>query len=195
MLLPAALVLVCVSAFGQQAQTPLPDGVYRAGDGVTRPSVSRKTDPEYSEEARIAKMSGTVLISAIVGEDGKVRDIGVERSVGLGLDEKAVEAVRTWQFKPGIKDGIPVPVAVNVEVNFRLLRESRWFLSRAVFNPPEGTIRPFVKQAPYPPYTNTPAEIKNGPNGSVALSFDVDSGGMTENLHIEKSSNPGWRVK
>jgi len=189
MLLPAAVVLVCASAFAQQAPAPLPEGVYRAGNGVTQPSVIRKTEVDFSEEARIAKMSGTVLMSVIVGDDGKVRDVRVDRSLGLGLDERAIEAVRTWQFKPGIKDGMPVAVAVNVEVNFRLQGGSRWFLSRAVFNSPEGTTRPFLLQAPYPPDMNTPADINNGPNGSVAISLDVEPDGIPANLHIEKSSN------
>jgi len=187
--LPRVAVLVCATAFGQQAPTPLPEGVYRPGSGVTQPSVIRKTDVEFSEEARIAKVSGTVLMSVIVGEDGKVRDARVDRSVGLGVDEKAIEAVRTWQFEPGIKDGMPVAVAVNVEVNFRIQGESRWFLMRAVFNPPEGTTRPFLIQAPYPPDTITSADIKNGPHGSVAISFDVEPDGIPANLHIEKSSN------
>jgi TonB family protein len=189
MRLPAAVVLACASALSQQTQTPLPEGVYRTGNGVTQPSVIRKTDPEYAEEARIAQMSGTVMLSVIVGEDGNVRDIHVERPVGLGLDDKAIEAVRAWQFKPGLKDGMPVPVAVHVEINFRLSRESRWALSRAVFNPPEGTTRPFLAHAPYPPDSITAADLKNGPDGSVAVSFDVAPNGMTENLHIEKSSN------
>lgn len=106
-----------VSAF---CQAPLPEGVYRVGKSVTSPSVIGKTDPQYSEEARIAKLSGAVQISAVVGVDGKVRDVRVTKSVGLGLDKKAVEAVGTWQFKPGIKDGTPVPVMIDVEVNFRL---------------------------------------------------------------------------
>src|SRR5579862_5502547 len=98
MRLPAALILAAASAFCQQAQPPLPEGVYHAGNGVTRPTVVTKTDPEYAEEARIANMSATFMVSAIVGVDGKVRDVHVTRSVGLGMDEKAIQAVSTWQF-------------------------------------------------------------------------------------------------
>lgn len=186
MRLPAALVFTCVCAFCQPTQAPLPEGVYRIGNGVTSPSVISKTDPQYSEEARIAKMSGDVRISAVVGVDGKARDVQVVKSVGLGLDEKAVEAVRTWGFKPGLlKDGTPVPVMVVIEVNFRLLRDSAWEPIRAVFNPPEGATRPVLSLAPYPAiYTPT------GQKGSVAISFDVARNGITENLHIEKSSDP-----
>jgi TonB family protein len=56
----------------------------------------------------------------IVGPDGRTRDIRVSRTLGLGLDEKAIEAVKTWRFEPGKKDGKPVSVAVNIEVEFRL---------------------------------------------------------------------------
>jgi periplasmic protein TonB len=96
-------------------------GVYRVGGGVSAPSVLYKVDPEYSEEARKAKYSGTVLISLIVDTQGKAQSIKVVRSLGLGLDEKAMEAVAKWKFKPGMKDGHPVAVLATIEVNFRLL--------------------------------------------------------------------------
>jgi len=96
-------------------------GVYRVGGGVSAPIVLSKKDPEYSEEARKAKFQGTVLLSIVVSTGGVAGDIKVVRSLGLGLDEKAVEAVRQWKFKPGYKDGKPVPVAATIEVNFRLL--------------------------------------------------------------------------
>jgi TonB family protein len=131
-------------------------------------------------------MSGTVMISGVVGVDGTVRDVQVVQPAGLGLDEKAVESVGTWRFKPGIKDGMPVPVMVEVEVNFRLSRErGAWALTRAVFNPPAGATRPAVTMAPYPPIYSPAGRI-----GSVAISFEVDSKGIAENLHIEKSSDP-----
>ena len=89
--------------------------------GVSRPIVLTKVDPEYSEEARKAKYSGTVMLEVIVDTEGRARDIRVSRSLGMGLDEKAVEAVTKWKFKPGMKDGRPVNVRALIEVNFRLL--------------------------------------------------------------------------
>jgi len=83
--------------------------------------VLTKVDPEYSEEARKAKYSGTVMLEVIVDMEGRARDIRVSRSLGMGLDEKAVEAVTKWKFKPGMKDGRPVNVRALIEVNFRLL--------------------------------------------------------------------------
>ncbi len=96
-------------------------GVYRVGGGVTAPSLLFKVEPEYSEEARKAKYQGTVLLYIEVDPSGKATNIRVARSLGLGLDEKAMEAVRKWKFKPGYKDGKPVTVAATIEVNFRLL--------------------------------------------------------------------------
>ncbi len=95
-------------------------GAYRVGGGVSEPRAIYAPDPEYSEEARKAKWQGTVVLWVIIGPDGRPRDIRIQRSLGMGLDEKAIEAVRTWRFEPAKKDGQPVAVQVNVEVNFRL---------------------------------------------------------------------------
>jgi len=96
-------------------------GIFRPGvGGVSAPRAIFKPDPEYSPEARQAKYQGTVVVSVIVGADGKAHAVHVERSLGMGLDEKAVEAVRQWRFEPALKDGKPVAVAVSVEVNFHL---------------------------------------------------------------------------
>jgi TonB family protein len=95
-------------------------GAYRVGGGVTAPRVIYSPDPEFSEEARKAKFQGTVVLWLIVGPDGRPHEVGVYRSLGVGLDEKAIEAIRQWRFEPGRKDGIPVAVQLNVEVSFRL---------------------------------------------------------------------------
>jgi periplasmic protein TonB len=95
-------------------------GAYRVGGGVSAPKVVYDPDPEYSEEARKAKFQGTVVLWLVVSPDGKPQQIRVTRALGMGLDEKAIEAVRQWRFEPAKKDGQPVPVQINVEVNFRL---------------------------------------------------------------------------
>jgi TonB family protein len=96
-------------------------GVYRVGGGVSQPSVIYKVDPEYSEEARVAKYSATVLLQLVVGADGVPGNIKVVKQAGFGLDDCAVATVAKWRFKPGQKDGSPVAVAATVEINFRLL--------------------------------------------------------------------------
>ena len=95
-------------------------GVFRVGGGVSAPRVIYQPDPEYSEEARKAKYQGTCVLWLVVGTDGRPRDLRVARSLGLGLDEKAIEAVKTWKFEPAMKNGQPVAVQINVEVSFRL---------------------------------------------------------------------------
>lgn len=96
------------------------DGPYVVGRGVRAPRAVYDPEPDYSEEARKQKFQGTVVLQIVVGPDGQPSHVKVVRSVGLGLDEKAIEAVSQWRFEPGTKDGRPVAVVVNIQVNFRL---------------------------------------------------------------------------
>jgi periplasmic protein TonB len=95
-------------------------GVFRLGGGVTAPRAIYDPDPEYSEEARKAKYQGNVMLWVIIGPDGRPRDLRIARSLGMGLDQKALDAVTKWRFAPATKDGQPVAVQVNIEVSFRL---------------------------------------------------------------------------
>ncbi len=102
-----------------------PDGpVYRIGGGVTPPVLIQKIEPGYSEEARKAHISGTILLSVVISAEGVPRDIRVMRPLGHGLDEKAVIAASQWRFKPAMKDGKAVAVQSSIQVNFRLLDNS-----------------------------------------------------------------------
>jgi TonB family protein len=95
--------------------------VTKVGAGVSPPAVIYKVDPEYSKEASKAKLSGTVTLSVVVDKEGTPRNIQVVEPLGMGLDEKAIEAVRQWKFRPGQKDGQPVNVRAKIQVNFRLV--------------------------------------------------------------------------
>ncbi len=95
-------------------------GVFKVGGGVSAPRAILTPDPEYSEEARKAKYQGTVVLWLIVDQGGRPQNVKIARSLGMGLDQKAIEAVRNWKFEPAMKDGRPVAVQINVEVNFRL---------------------------------------------------------------------------
>jgi len=103
------------------AVSPGPNG------GATRPPYDRppvlifKMEPEYPDEARKAKYQGTVLFNVVIDENGQVTNIQAARSLGLGLDERAIDAVKQWRFKPATKDGKPVSAPTQVEVSFRLL--------------------------------------------------------------------------
>jgi TonB family protein len=102
-------------------QPALPPDVYRVGGGVSAPSAVQRMEPRYSEEARAAKLQGTVVIQVTIGTDGLAHDARIVRGLGLGLDQNAIESISQWQFKPGVKDGQPVKVAATIEVNYRLL--------------------------------------------------------------------------
>jgi TonB family protein len=110
-------------ALGAQAMatTNAAPNVYKIGGNVTAPILLSKIEPEYSQDARAAKYQGTVLLYVEIGTDGLAHNIQVSRGLGFGLDEKAVQAVTQWKFKPATKDGQPVTVSANIEVNFRLL--------------------------------------------------------------------------
>jgi TonB family protein len=108
-------------ACGSAQVGPEPPLAVAIGNGVTAPQVRYKIEPEYTEEARRAKHQGKVLLSLEVGPDGYARNIRTLRMLGLGLDEKAIAAVRQWLFAPGLKEGTPVRVQATIEVNFRLL--------------------------------------------------------------------------
>ena len=96
-------------------------GLYRIGGAVSEPKVIYSVDPEFSDEARRAKYQGIVELYVIVDAQGNPQNPRVVRALGMGLDEKAIEAVMKFKFKPALKDGkTPVPVMVPIEINFRL---------------------------------------------------------------------------
>lgn len=95
-------------------------GLYKIGGGVSAPVATYSPLPEFSEEARKAKVAGSVLVYLQVDENGRPTHVRVARGIGLGLDEKAVEAVRQYKFKPAMKDGHPVAVELAVEVDFKI---------------------------------------------------------------------------
>jgi len=108
----------------QEQSNPLParGDVYTVHTpGVQRPKLIDKTDPQYTEEARAAKLQGTEVLNVVVGADGLVHDAHVISGIGLGLDENGIDAVSQWRFLPATKDGQPVPVTATIEINFRLM--------------------------------------------------------------------------
>jgi TonB family protein len=99
---------------------PLPGGYYRVGGEVSAPRAIKSRDPEYTNAARNAKIKGSVVLWLVVNEQGLPEHIKVQKSLGYGLDESAINAVKHWKFKPATKDGKPVAVMINIEVNFDL---------------------------------------------------------------------------
>ena len=105
---------------GSSVASGIGGGVFRVDGGVTPPTVLRRFEPVYPIGAKKAGYEGVVVLSAIVRKNGTIEIVKVIRSLGLGLDEAAIRAIKKWKFRPGMKDGNPVDVALNVEVNFSL---------------------------------------------------------------------------
>ena len=114
--LALAVAVPALGAAPQGAEGP----VYTVGDGVSAPVVVKQVKPQYTAEARRAKVEGTVTLEAIVETDGTVGDVTVTKGLEPGLDEQAVKALRLWRFEPGKKDGKAVRVRITLEMTFTL---------------------------------------------------------------------------
>lgn len=95
-------------------------GVYRVGGGVSPPVITYQVDPEFSDQARMAKYQGEVIVQFIVDTRGLPQNLKIIRPLGMGLDEKALAAVRQYRFKPAMLSGHPVPVMINMSVDFHI---------------------------------------------------------------------------
>jgi TonB family protein len=93
----------------------------RVGGEVKAPKLLTRVEPHYTDEAVAAKYQGTVVLTAEIQTDGRARNIRIRRGLGLGLNERAADAVAEWRFQPGMKGGQPVPVVATIEVKYRLL--------------------------------------------------------------------------
>lgn len=121
---PGGIGTGCCGGIGPstgQGVGPGPQGIYPAGaNGVTVPQVIFNPEPGFSDEARKVKQQGMVLLLVVVGKDGHTYNIHVRQSLGMGLDEKAIEAVSHWRFRPATLNGEPVATQIAVQVDFHL---------------------------------------------------------------------------
>jgi periplasmic protein TonB len=121
---PGGIGIGCCDGIGSSTGPGVgdgPPGIYPAGKmGVTVPQVIFNPEPSFSDEARKAKAQGMVLLLVVVGKDGHTYDIRVGQSLGMGLDEKAIEAVKSWRFRPATLNGQPVATQIAVQVDFHL---------------------------------------------------------------------------
>src|SRR5262249_42944662 len=110
----AAIALIApLSAFQSQ-------GPYKVGNGVSAPKIVFKVQPDYTDDAKSAKIEGSVLVQAVIGADGGIRDMEITKHLEPSLDANTLVALAQWKFQPGMKDGAPVDVSVTIEVNFKL---------------------------------------------------------------------------
>jgi len=186
------------------------DGVKQIRGDVIGPVLIYVPEPEYTELARQDKVEGFVLINMVVDEQGLPQHLHVSRGLGDGLDEKALEAVRQYRFKPATENGKPVAVYLNVEVNFELAASPAQIRERI-----EATLKAQEEQAygdalqpkavgggvigPIPIYQPSPTfseEAKKAKfSGVVTVSLIVDATGKPQNVHVTKGVGMGLDEK
>lgn len=169
------------------------------------PRLIKKTEPEYSDEARLAGLEGTILLSGVVGEDGLLRNLAVIRGLGLGLDEKAVESVNQWVFAPGMYQGRTQAMYATFEVDFFLpAKQSRWHLTRAAFGTPAGASRPTVVSAEVPPGAGVLRDdaIEEGRllgavgrQATATVVLQVNEQGIPVNVQVRDASEEVWEAE
>lgn len=184
---------------GAATDSPPDPGLIVVGETVAKPL--QTTEPEYTEEARLAQLEGTVVLSGTIGEDGSAHDLIVEQPIGLGLDEKAMDAAKDWRFNPVVDQGSPYKILFQVPVNFQLpAKQSRWHLIRVNFDTPAGTSRPVFVSAPYPIGAGLSPEameegrlvLAMGRLATVTVKFEVDEHGTPGHFQVLSSSADVW---
>lgn len=145
----------------------------RIGGDVSSPIVLFHVDPQFSEQARAAKFGGVVLVNLTLDICGRPQNVHVLRGVGMGLDESAVNAVKQYMFKPAMEDGKPVPVQLNVEVNFQ------------IFQPPPPVVLHSV------PLELTEEARQNKVSGTILVALTVDTHGNPQNVHVLRGVGMG----
>lgn len=136
-------------------------------------------------------MNSSVTLKFIVRPDGNASDIRVIRAAGFGLDENAIECLKTWQFAPGTKDGKAVSVAATIDVNLRLVaKDNEGQHARLTFTLPAGARRPELVKGTIPPNPGSSA-----PNQRFHISLTVDSTGVPENLVVVEATDPKWAAR
>lgn len=154
-----------------------------AQQSAPQPRVIERTAAEYTDEALIARLEGSALVTLVVDDDGTLRDIHISRPIGLGLDENAVETVKQWRFMPAIDGEKPVQAVAHVEVNFRvLIGRDDWHLSRVRFEIPATASRPVIKSAPYAD------RKKSADAATVTASFTINEQGLPADIQVDESS-------
>lgn len=161
----------------------------------------QKIEPEYTDEARLAELEGTVVLSARIDEEGVPQNLEVKEPIGLGLDEKAVEAVKQWHFAPVVNHDPLLKAATQIQVGFRLsAKQSRWHLIGVQFDTPAGVNRPTFASALYPSGAGIGPEameegrvlVAIGRMATAKLTFDIDEHGVPTHFRTPNASEPMW---
>jgi TonB family protein len=160
----------------------------------------QKTDPEYTDQARLAELEGTVVLTGLIDQEGFARNLEVASPLGLGLDEKAIEAAKQWHFLP-VVDQSKLSVATRFAVEFRLsAKQSRWHLIQVQFENPPGTAPPVFVNVLYPIGAGIGPEameegrlvVAMGRLATARLRFEVDEHGVPSHFKIPNASEGIW---
>ena len=159
-------------------------------------------EPDYSDEARLAGLEGTVQVSVTVADDGTPHNLKIAEPLGLGLDEKALEAAKQWRFSPGDNPSLPLKIGVEFLLPDK---QSRWHLTRVSFDPPTGASRPVFLSARYPLGSGLALDVGPSPIDEARIvaavgrqawaivSFDVDENGFPRNFEAPDASVDLWK--
>jgi len=200
----ALLSWLAVGQAAAQGQQAGGGPVYRPGDGVLAPVLVKEVKPQYTAEAMRATVEGVVTLECLVNADGTVGEITVTRSLDSGLDREAVKTARLWRFKPGMKDGKPVPVLITLELTFTLRDKPATPLipirppaagggvtpnaqktaAGPVYKPGEGVQAPVVVREVKPQYTARANDAKI--QGVVELACVVETDGSVGDVTVTK---------
>jgi len=200
----SCLVSGSVVASGPQVAQ---SGVYKPGPGVAAPVAVKEVKPQYTADAMRAKVQGAVTLECVVQPDGTVGEVRVTKALDPGLDQEAIKAVKQWRFRPGTKDGKPVPVLVTLELTFTLRdTPSRPLFpirpaaasdegskdqpeAARVYRPGDGVSAPILVKEVKPQYNPEAKQAKI--EGSVTLECVVETDGAVGEVHVTKSLDPG----
>lgn len=185
-------------AQAEKFKTTLDDSAIEA---MTPPRILEHPEPEYSPQAKLAGLEGFVRLDCEIAQDGSVRNAAVSESLGLGLDENAIDVLKKSRFAPATLDGKPVVHTTACEVEFHLpKKQSRWHLVGARFYTQPGMTPPEFEFVKYPLGTGLTMDALDegkilgamGRLGSAAIAFDIDEHGEPAHFSVDSSSDPLW---
>ena len=186
--MPIALFVVAtIVASAAAAQTPAEQPV-KPGNGVSAPSVLSEVKPEYPARAISTGIEGVVTLEAVVETNGSVGDVRVLKPVHPMLDESAIAALKQWKFRPGVRDGKPVRVAVEVEMSFTTRADGPRLDSADVVKPGPGVTMPTLLKDVKPSYTAAAVQART--QGSVAIDCIVLPDGRVGDVRVTKKLDP-----
>jgi TonB family protein len=189
------LVILTAAVSASPAGAIVQEQVYRVGDeGVVAPSIEKEVKPSYTPDALTARVEGTVKLECVVLPGGSVSLARVVEPLHPSLDAQALRALSNWRFKPGTKDGKPVPVRVDIEMSFDLRDGPQPAFKGPALGSPEvfqvgnGVTVPLVIREQKPTYP--PAVMRDGVQGGVNLECVVLTDGTVGDVRVTKPLHP-----